>query len=73
MGCVSYTDPAYGNSKGEAGGRSRHENNSERLRNMEGRNVGTIRRKSSKQDLTSAEDLTIELPEGRDSLYHGLD
>ena len=30
---------------------------------MEGRNVGTIRWKSLKQDLTSAKDLTIELPE----------
>ena len=34
---------------------------------MEGRNVGTIRGKSPKQDLTSTNDLTIELPEGRES------
>ena len=31
---------------------------------MEGRNVGTIKRESHKQGLTSAKDLTIELPEG---------
>ena len=36
---------------------------------MEGRNVGTFKRKSPKQDITSAEDLTIELPEGRESPY----
>ena len=29
-------------------------------------NVGTIRGKSLKQDLTNAEDLTIKLSEGRD-------
>ena len=33
---------------------------------MEGRNVGTIEEKGPKQGLTSAEDITIELP------YHGL-
>ena len=38
---------------------------------MEGRNVGT-RRKSPKRDLTSDRDLTIELPEGRESPYHRL-
>ena len=32
---------------------------------MEGRNVGIIMGKSSKQGLTSAKGLTIELPEGR--------
>ena len=40
---------------------------------MEGRNVGTIRGKSPKQDLTSTKDLTIELPEGRESPYQRLD
>ena len=40
---------------------------------MEGRNVGTIGGKSLKQDLTSAKDLPIELSEGRESPYHGLD
>ena len=35
---------------------------------MEGRNVGTIMGKSPKQGLTSAKGLTIELPEGRESL-----
>ena len=37
------------------------------------RNVGTIRGKSPKQDLTSAKDLPIELPEGRETPYHRLD
>ena len=37
---------------------------------MEERNVGTIREKSPKQDLTSAKDLTIMILEGRDSPYH---
>ena len=40
---------------------------------MEGRNVGTIGQKSPKQDLVSAMDVPIELPEGRESLYHRLD
>ena len=40
---------------------------------MEGRNVGTIRGKSPKQDLTNAKDLIIELPEGRESPYHRSD
>ena len=40
---------------------------------MEGRNVGTIRGKSLKHGLTSAKDLAIELPEGRESPYHRLD
>ena len=35
---------------------------------MERRNVGTIRVKSRKQNLASAEDLTIELLEGHKSL-----
>ena len=54
-------------------GRSRHKSNSERVvRNMEGRNVGT-KGKNPKQDLTSAKNLTIELPEGHESPYHSLD
>ena len=32
---------------------------------MEERKIGTIRGESSKQDLTSAKDLAIKLPEGR--------
>ena len=36
---------------------------------MEERNVDT-KEKSPKQDLTSDKDLTIELPEGRESPYH---
>ena len=40
---------------------------------MEGRNAGTIRGKSPKQDLTSAKDLPIELFEGREYTYHRLD
>ena len=39
---------------------------------METRNVDT-KGKSTKQDLNSAKDLTIELPEGRESTYHRLD
>ena len=37
------------------------------------RNVGIIEGKSPKQNLTSAKDLTIELPDGRESPYHRLD
>ena len=40
---------------------------------MEVRNVGTIRGKSPKQGMTSAKELTIELPEGRESPYNRLD
>ena len=59
---------------GEARGRSKHENNSYRVvRNMEGITVGTIKVKSPKQGLTSAKDLTIELPEERKSPYHRLE
>ena len=39
---------------------------------MEGRNVGTMRGKSPKQDWTSAKDLTIELLYGRESPYRRL-
>ena len=40
---------------------------------MEGRNVGTIKGESPKQNLTSAKELTIELHKGRESPYHRLD
>ena len=72
--CVFHTGfLAHGNSKGEARGRSRHQNNSRRVvRNLEKMNVGT-KEKSPKQGLTSAKDLTIELPERRESPYHRLD
>ena len=40
---------------------------------MEGKDVGTIRGGSSKQGLTSAEDLTKELSERSESYYHRLD
>ena len=36
------------------------------------KNVGT-KGKSPKQGLTSVKDLPMELPEERESLYHGLD
>ena len=39
---------------------------------MKERNVGT-KRKGHEQGLTSAKDLTIELPEGREFTYHRLD
>ena len=42
------------------------------VRNMEERNVGT-ERKSPKQSLNSAEDLSMEHPERRESSFHGLD
>ena len=62
---------AHGSSEGEARGRSRHENNTVRgVRNMEGRIVDAIKGNGLKQGLTSAEDLTIELCEERDSHYH---
>ena len=40
---------------------------------MDGRNVGTIGGKSRKQGLISAKDQPMELPEGCESPYHGLD
>ena len=40
---------------------------------MEVRNVGTIRGKNLKQGLTRVKDLTIEVSEGRESLYHKSD
>ena len=58
-------------SKSEARGRSRHENNAI-VRNPEDMNVVT-RGKCPKQGLTSAKDLTIEHPEGRQSPYNRLD
>ena len=52
---------------------SRHKNNSNKVvRNLEERNVGT-KGKSPKQDLISAKDITIQLPEGCESPYHRLD
>ena len=72
-GCVSHTGYlAYGNSKHEARGRSRHKNNGTALINWEERNVGT-KEESPKQVLTSAKDLSIELTEGRESPYRRLD
>ena len=60
------------NSKGETRGRNRHKNNSKRVvRNLEERNVGT-KVISPKQRITNIKDLTIELPEGRESSYHRL-
>ena len=40
-------------------------NNNERVQNMEEKSVATIRRKSPKQNLTDAKDLTIMLRESR--------
>ena len=37
------------------------------------KNEGTIRGRNPKQSLTSTEDLTVELPDGRESPYHRLD
>ena len=47
-------------------------NNARVVRNLERRNVGT-KGKSPKQGLTRCENLTTELPEGRESPYHRLD
>ena len=47
-------------------------NNARILGNLKERNVGT-KGKSPKQDLTSAKDLTIELPEEREFPYYRLD
>ena len=58
---------AHENSKGKARIRSRHENNSKRVvKHLEERNVDT-KKKSPKQGLASAKNLTMELPEGRES------
>ena len=67
--CIPHTIPRAW----EQQGRSRHKNNSKRgVTNMEKRNVDT-KAESPKQGLTSAKDITIELPEGRESPYHRLD
>ena len=64
---------AHGNSKGEARGRNRHKTHSKRVvGHLEDRNGG-MKGKSPKQSLTSAKDLPMELPEGHESPYHGLD
>ena len=53
-----------------ARGGHRHNNNSKGVvRNLEVRNMRT-EKKSPKQGLTSAADLTMMLPKGRDSPYH---
>ena len=65
---------AHGKSKNEARGRNRHKKNSQRgVRNMEERNVGTIRGKGSKRGLTRTRIQTIMLPEGLESPYSGAD
>ena len=49
-----------------------NKSNSKRVvRNLEEKNVDT-KGNSAKQDLTSAEDITMGLPEGRESTYHRL-
>ena len=40
---------------------------------MKGRNVGTVRRETSKQGLIRGKDLPIEHPEGCESPYDSLD
>ena len=72
--CVFHTEfLAHGNSKGEARGRRKYKNSSIKrvVRNVKERNVGT-KMKNPRQSLTIAHDLTIELPEGRESPYHRL-
>ena len=63
--CIPHSILAHGNSKGKQEEET-DKNNAIVVRKLEERNVGT-KGKSTKQDLTSAEDLTIELPEGRES------
>ena len=51
-------------------GTSRVKQESKRVvRNLEQRNVGT-KRKRPKRGLSNVEDLTIELPKGRENFYH---
>ena len=53
-------------------GRCRHQNNSKKVvRNLNEWKV-VMKGKSPKQRLTSAKDITIELPEGRESSYNRL-
>ena len=49
-----------------------YKNNARVVKNLKERNVGT-KGKNPKENLTSANNLTIELPEGRESPYHRLD
>ena len=74
MGCVSHTRyPAHENRKDEARGRNNYKNNSNRVvRNQDKRNL-RIKGKRLKHGITIAEDLTMELREGRESHYHKLD
>ena len=59
------------NSKSQIRGRSGHKNNSKRVvKNIEGRDVGTLRGKSFDQTKTSAKDLAITPSNGRDFRYH---
>ena len=61
------------NSKSEATERCEHKNNNKRVaRNLEEMNVST-KGKNPKEGLTSAEDLSIDLPEERESSYYRLD
>ena len=64
--CVShigYLEPR--NSKGKTRGRNRHMNHSKIVKNMKEREQ--LKGESPIQGLTSAKDLTIELPEGHES------
>ena len=73
--CVSHTRYlVHENNKDEAKESSRLKNNSKRVvLNMSGKNVGTIRGESLTQGLISDKDLTIEVPEERESPYLRLD
>ena len=70
-GCVSHTGfLSHENSKCEERERHRHQKN-KILGILEERNVVTMR-KSPKQGLTNAEDLTVMLLDNRDSPYRRL-
>ena len=74
--CILYSIPRalqHGNRKGGAKGRSRHKNNRKRVvKNLREMDEGT-KGKSPNQGLNSAEDITIDLIEGRESPYYRSD
>ena len=67
--CIPLSTHRAFEKQSEARRRNKHKNNRKRVvRNLKERNVGT-KWKSPKQSLTSARDLTIELPEGREFIF----
>ena len=62
-----YVYHAHRKYKREVRGRSRYKKHKRVIRNLDVRNVGTIRVKNPKQGLISSKDLTIQLSLGHDS------